>query len=78
MQQDATSQELSEMVPGQKHRCECCDRSLHNKRIKWLELNCDTGAWSDPDKGHLPAELSQGCFPFGVACAAKALRAGLN
>lgn len=55
--------------------CECCGRSLNNKRIKWLELNCATGFWSDPDKGALPESESQGLFAFGAACAKSKLRA---
>jgi hypothetical protein len=54
--------------------CECCGRALDPMRIKWLELNCRTGKWTDPDVAPLPAETSQGCFPFGIACAKARLK----
>jgi hypothetical protein len=54
--------------------CECCGRKLNPKRIKWLEMNCRTGEWTDSDKAPWPAEASQGCFPFGIACAKRWLK----
>jgi hypothetical protein len=56
------------------HCCECCGRALDPERIKWLELNCRTGRWTDPDVEPLPTEVSQGCFPFGIACAKTKLK----
>jgi hypothetical protein len=53
-----------------KEVCYRCGQELAEKRIVWLELNCVTGKWTDEKHPH-PAEQSQGCFPFGVACAAK-------
>jgi hypothetical protein len=50
-------------------RCECCGRELNPARIKWLELNFSTGEWTDPAIAPWPDEVSQGCFPFGIACA---------
>lgn len=72
--QDTISKELSEMLGDKTHFCECCQRSLNNKRIKWLELNCSTAKWSDPSKVTVPEKETQGCFPFGSACASKRLR----
>ena len=53
-------------------RCTCCDKPLRG-RIKWLELNSRTNEWSDPEVAPLPADQSQGAFPFGLTCAAKHL-----
>jgi hypothetical protein len=64
-----------EELQGRPIWCECCGRSLKGKRVKWLELNCDTGRWSDPDAGMLSADESQGFFTFGAACAKRKLKA---
>jgi hypothetical protein len=63
-------------MPDERPRfCECCGRSLNNKRIKWLELNSKDGFWSDPDKVKVPDDESQGLFAFGSRCAVSKLRA---
>jgi hypothetical protein len=53
--------------------CTCCGRVLNPGRIKWLELNCRTGEWTDPEVAPWPEADSQGCFPFGIACAKRRL-----
>ena len=50
--------------------CERCGVQLDPETLVWLELNCHTGEWAEP--GSQPwsdTEQSQGCFPFGRACA---------
>lgn len=59
----------------ERERCYRCNEPLNPARTTYLEFNIRTGAWSDPDaSGPLPAAESQGCFPFGRACAATVLR----
>jgi hypothetical protein len=57
---------LHEQEPDMQ-RCECCGRELNKKRIAYLELSFRTGKWYAP--GECPENESQGCFPFGIACA---------
>lgn len=54
-------------------RCNCCDRELHPDRITWLEYNNATDTYHDKD-GEVPAEDSLGAYPFGPACARKAVK----
>jgi hypothetical protein len=54
-----------------KH-CECCGRKLHEGRMAWLEKSFKTNRWYEP--GECPPDESQGCFPFGKACARNAMR----
>ena len=54
---------------GKEERCTCCDRSLSRKRIAWLEL--DQRDWTYHARQDVPAEKSQGWFPFGATCARK-------
>ncbi len=49
--------------------CTRCGERLRQSRIKWLELSTKTGRYSDPEVKLLPADESQGAFPFGQACA---------
>jgi hypothetical protein len=58
-------------APGGVPRCTCCDRPLKGK-VAWLELDQRTDTFHD--RGDVPAEQSQGWFPFGVACAASIMR----
>lgn len=51
--------------------CERCGERLKADRIVWLELNCDTGVFHE--EGTVPKDQSQGCFPFGQACAKNAI-----
>jgi len=53
--------------------CECCEAEIKPGRAVWLELNMNTGRYSDPKKTIVPAEESQGVFPFGRTCARKVL-----
>lgn len=52
--------------------CTCCERQLKGI-IAWLELDQRTNTYHD--KGDVPADKSQGWFPFGVACARTKLAA---
>jgi hypothetical protein len=51
--------------------CTCCGRSLssENRAVRWLELDQRTDTYHD--LGGVPADKSQGWFPFGLACAKK-------
>jgi len=51
--------------------CERCNKGLHADEIVWLELNCDTGVFHK--SGTVSADQSQGCFPFGKACARRSI-----
>ena len=53
--------------------CVCCERELKPGTEVWLELDIDTNRYSDPQKNPIPAERSQGSFPFGKTCAKKML-----
>ena len=67
--------EGTETAKDDEHFCECCARRLHPRTMVWLELNCETGElakagsapWSDGPQ-------SQGSFPYGRACARRALK----
>lgn len=52
--------------------CHRCNAKLNPKRMVWLELNNRTGEWKP--EGEVPAEDSQGCFPFGKDCAPEQIR----
>ena len=52
--------------------CNCCGRKLNDAKTDWLELSFRTNVWYLP--GECPQDESQGCFPFGKACARKTLR----
>lgn len=46
--------------------CERCQRRLNPAKAVWLELSNTNGQYyEDIPKGH----VSQGAFPFGLACA---------
>jgi hypothetical protein len=49
-------------------RCAHCDRPLKGK-VVMLELDQRDDSYHD--RGDVPAEHSQGWFPFGFACARK-------
>lgn len=54
--------------------CERCGEKLNNKTMVWLELDQDTGLYTD---GELPeGHVSQGGFAFGKACAKTVLANG--
>jgi hypothetical protein len=55
-------------------RCTQCDQPLDEAAAVWLELNCNLGTYHA--SGTVPPEQSQGCFPFGAACARAILRRG--
>ena len=54
--------------------CQCCGKPLTG-RVAMLELDQRTNTYHD--HGGVPADKSQGWFPFGVTCAkAKLMEAG--
>jgi len=55
--------------------CEHCGEKLDPETAVWLELSHRRNRFTDPAKGALHEEESQGCFPFGKACAATVLAA---
>lgn len=55
-------------------RCERCGEALAPINRVWLELSFETGRYKAA--GEVPAAESQGCFPFGKACAAAVMSAG--
>ena len=57
----------SELAPTMRF-CTCCERPLRGK-VAWLEL--DQRTFTYHDRGDVPAEKSQGWFPFGMTCATK-------
>lgn len=54
-------------------RCERCRERLAPARVRWLELDTVSNRYHIP--GEVAAGRSQGCFPFGVACAHAVLAA---
>jgi len=59
--------------PNRKFFCDHCDRKLNPKSMTWLEMSI-SGFYVKTTE-ELPANMeSQGCFPFGVACAKSILR----
>ena len=55
--------------------CECCERELNPKTLTWLELNAVTCEYARPGKAKWSdSDESQGCFPFGQACARRILK----
>ena len=56
-------------------QCECCGRSLRDPdKAVWLEKSFKTNRWYAAHT--CPPDESQGHFPFGEACARKALSTG--
>lgn len=53
--------------------CQRCHAPLDTSAVVWLDMNWRTGRYSDEP---LPEGESQGCFPFGPACAKAVLAAG--
>jgi hypothetical protein len=54
--------------------CTRCDRPLSPEKTVWLELDLATNTYHPV--GTVPPAESQGEFPFGLACAKRALREG--
>ena len=52
--------------------CTRCERDLSGHAVRMLELDQRTQTYHD--LGDVPAERSQGWFPFGLKCAQKELR----
>ena len=57
-------------LPEADRYCTCCQRPLRAK-VAWLELDQRTDTYHD--RGGVPADQSQGWFPFGLSCARAAL-----
>lgn len=63
-----TAASLSE---GERY-CTCCERDLTGHAVRMLELDQRTDTYHD--LGDVPADRSQGWFPFGLKCAKNKLR----
>ena len=60
------------MIAGPVNECERCKVQLLPGREVWLELSIVTGLYYK--SGNVsPVSNSQGVFPFGAACARRAL-----
>jgi hypothetical protein len=59
--------QLDKAEPGT--RCTRCNKALYGRTIRYLELDGRVGVYRDP--GDVPAEHSQGAFPFGLRCATR-------
>lgn len=55
-----------ELNPAERW-CTCCGRDLSGHAVRMLELDQRTQTYHD--LGDVPAERSQGWFPFGLDCA---------
>ena len=53
--------------------CTCCNRDLSGHALRWLELDQRTNTYHDYQD--VPANQSQGWFPFGLTCAKKLVQA---
>lgn len=60
-----TAAELS----SSERYCTCCQRDLSGHALRWLEFDQRTQTYHD--LGNVPADKSQGWFPFGLKCAKK-------
>jgi hypothetical protein len=63
---------FSELPEGGR-QCTCCERDLSGHAFRWLELDRRTDTYHD--LGGVPADKSQGWFPFGLTCAKKLVAA---
>lgn len=57
-----------ELAEGQRY-CTCCERDLSGHAFRWLEMDQRAGTYHDFQD--VPADKSQGWFPFGLTCAKK-------
>jgi len=57
---------LATELPQPERYCTACNKPLSG-RVVWLEADSVSGEYRQP--GLVPAERSQGCFPFGATCA---------
>lgn len=60
------------MAQPESERCTCCDRELTGHAVRMLEFDQRTNTYHD--RGDVPAEYSQGWFPFGAKCARKIMK----
>ncbi len=56
-------------MADENEHCTRCNAILDPDKSVWLELSWKTGKYSDPEKISIPAQESQGGFPFGETCA---------
>jgi hypothetical protein len=59
------------MTEKLKNRCERCNDFLDPKKEVWLTYDQRTNTFTDLE---IPEQYSQGGFPFGRACARRALK----
>jgi len=64
--------EKASALPASDRYCTHCARKLAN-RMAWLELDQRTNTYHD--FSDVPADRSQGWFPFGMDCARSFLKA---
>lgn len=64
--------QASEIANPSDRFCTCCEKPLKGK-LAWLELDQRTNTYHD--LGGVPADNSQGWFPFGMTCAVNLLKA---
>lgn len=57
---------LAAETPTDNRWCTCCEATLKG-RVAWLELDQRSDTYHD--YGGIPADKSQGWFPFGLTCA---------
>lgn len=57
------------MLPESDRYCTCCERDLSGHAFRYLELDQRSDTYHDFND--VPAERSQGWFPFGLTCARK-------
>lgn len=55
------------------YRCTHCEKPINPAKTAWLELDQRDDTYHD--RGDVPDNLSQGWFPFGIACAKKVMKA---
>jgi len=60
--------DLASCRPPEERYCTCCGRQLTG-RFRWLELDQRSNTYHDRED--VPADKSQGWFPFGLSCARK-------
>ena len=72
---DITCAKCRERLGLTELRCIQCDKPLDPKKAVWLEWDTRLGG---PSNEPIPAEHSQGSFPYGQDCASKHVIRGRN
>lgn len=60
------------VLPESERYCTCCARELSGGAFRYLEFDQRTQTYHD--LGGVPADKSQGWFPFGLTCARKLVK----